>query len=87
MSTDVGVTREAKYPRIGPRNQPKGRPCVVCRVAITTGKVVVQMSHMRGDDEVEPCCASCLKLPDKVLLSLIQNAWAEKATTEQERKQ
>lgn len=71
-----------QYPKIGskrkenPRAQAgSGKPCAICK-APTTGKVDVQISYMRGDDEVEPCCNSCQKGPN--LLERILSAWVRK---------
>lgn len=51
------------YPRIGqhrlyPRKNGKagtGAPCKVCG-APSTGRSHIEVSHMRGDDEVAPAC-------------------------------
>jgi hypothetical protein len=68
-----------KYPRIGSIKKPNpkahpcsGKRCVLCDKT-TTGKVEVQVSYMRGDDEVEPVCGDCQKAPD--LLQRIVTAW------------
>lgn len=63
----------AKYPRIG--NRTKGNPrqtwklkmCKICK-APTAGKVEIQFTEMRGDDDVLPVCNDCQKGPSKDLL-------------------
>lgn len=61
-----------KYPRIGSKQKERGRKCLVCTKR-TTGKVTVQFSHMRGDDEVAPVCELCQVLPN--LLDRMLESW------------
>ena len=66
-----------KYPRIqGYRRKPVkekdggtnyGKPCVICGIG-TCGEKWVQVSFMRGDDELIRVCAEDWKVPDEILI-------------------
>ena len=45
----------SKYPRIVTRTQGKGKICIVCKRR-TTDTANIEVSYMRGDDEVVPAC-------------------------------
>lgn len=76
------------YPRIGrkikeiknPQHQRGGKgaskPCILCG-APTTARIEIQTSIFRGDDEVEPCCNTCMVGNQDVLLESIMDAWEE----------
>jgi len=54
----------------------QGKPCIRCHTP-TTGKVEIQVSYMRGDDEHEPICNLCWKTqPAEELLQLILASWS-----------
>ena len=62
------------YPAIGVKKKPKnsgGLPCIICG-AITTGKVDIEMSWFRGDDEQIRACEAHQK-DDKSLLDAYMN--------------
>lgn len=69
-----------QYPCIGSKRKPhnkrprNGPKCILCQQP-TSGKVEVQVSYMRGDDEVEPVCGECQKGPEPVLLEKIVAVW------------
>ena len=56
-----------RYPRVGHKRKANprahvgsGKPCIVCS-EMTTGKVDIEVSYMRGDDDVRYCCDGCQK--------------------------
>jgi len=67
-----------KYPKIsGYRRKPKkendggknyGKPCVFCTVG-TVGEKWVQVSYMRGEDEIARVCADHWKAPSETILA------------------
>lgn len=62
-----------KYPRLGPRWQrPKAGSTRACRVcgSVPAGLQDVEVSYMRGDDEVVACCDSCRRAPDAAVVLL-----------------
>ena len=50
----------------------QGKPCTVCGIP-TTGKIEIEVSYMRGDDELVACCGLCQKATDKELITAIFN--------------
>ena len=61
-----------KYPAVGHKRKPKsnsvgGLPCIVCG-KLTTGKVDIEVSWFRGDDEQVRVCAADQK-NDEVILA------------------
>jgi hypothetical protein len=52
-----------KYPAIGQIDKYQRRAkCKVCGSGPTTGRVHVQVNHMRGDDDVRNVCLQCTKV-------------------------
>ena len=60
-----GSRRRPDAKRDGTKNY--GKPCVVCGTG-TCGEKWVQVSWMRGDDELIKVCAEHWKLPETTLL-------------------
>lgn len=59
-----------KYPAIGRKTAPKkegGLPCAICG-RLTTGKVDVEITCFRGDDEQLRVCGECQTKPNAELL-------------------
>lgn len=63
-----------RYPRIEslPSKYGSNEPCVLCE-SKPTGRVWIQTTYMRGEDESEWVCAQCRKLTD--LLDRIMVIW------------
>lgn len=62
-----------KYPAIGSKKPAKnlgGLPCIICG-APTTGKVEIEVSYFRGDDEVVRVCDVHQKQHDKEILEAL----------------
>lgn len=58
------------YPRIGERGRLKAAPmCCICG-AVATHWVTVQVSYMRGDDEVKETCDAHRTAEPRVLLGI-----------------
>jgi hypothetical protein len=59
-----------KYPAIGCKKKPRnagGLPCIICGVQ-TTGKVDIEVSWFRGDDEQVRVCAEHQSKNDAAIL-------------------